>query len=96
MKIQQAGTAKRRVPYNPKNGEDVMSAIETMSDFEVTAVGGGDVSKSEVLAVGSAVAGLGAVALAAVGSPILAPAVAVYTVTSGVLALAAAIQAMDE
>lgn len=73
-----------------------MSAIETMSDFEVTAVGGGDVSKSEVLAVGSAVVGLGAVALAVVGSPVLAPAVAVYTVTSGVLALAAAVQAMDE
>ena len=43
-----------------------MNAIETMSDFEVTAVGGGDVSKSEVLAVGSAVVGLGAVALAVV------------------------------
>lgn len=70
--------------------------MQEMNSVEIDAVAGGPVSTSTVLGAGAAIVGVGAVALAVVASPILAPAVAVYGVTAGVLALGAALAALKE
>jgi hypothetical protein len=71
-------------------------SIQELSVDEIDQISGGAVTTSGVLAVGAAIAGAGAIALAVGASPILAGGAVAYGAVSGTMALAAAVVALYE